>query len=163
MSAPSYLCYFWKFKTGQISTPVKIMYLPSIRCRDLNSRLFDRDSPLKINRPGTHKCSFMTRVIFYIKHHSHPNGFYWGHQCSWTLAPANSMQVSIMQLNQLIQPAVWLSSGSRLLGRSVTGLDPVSFADNPVTFRMIFSTSLSAKMNGKINQNNVSCRRHPTV
>ena len=19
-----------------------------------------------------------------------PNGFYWGHQCSWTLAPANS-------------------------------------------------------------------------
>ena len=28
---------------------------------------------------------------------SHPNGFYWGHQCSWTLTPANSMQVSIMQ------------------------------------------------------------------
>ena len=26
-----------------------------------------------------------------------PYGFYWGHQCSWTLTPANSMQVSNMQ------------------------------------------------------------------
>ena len=25
------------------------------------------------------------------------NGFYWGHQCSWTLTPANNIQVSIMQ------------------------------------------------------------------
>ena len=32
-----------------------------------------------------------------IKPHSQPNGFYWGHQCSWTLTPASSMQVSIMQ------------------------------------------------------------------
>ena len=28
---------------------------------------------------------------------SHPNDFYWGHQCSWTLSPANSIQVSNMQ------------------------------------------------------------------
>ena len=28
---------------------------------------------------------------------SHPTGFYWGHQCSWTLTPVNSMQVSNMQ------------------------------------------------------------------
>ena len=39
------------------------------------------------------------RYFFYLKPHSHPNGFYWGHQCSWTLAPANSMQVSIMQFD----------------------------------------------------------------
>ena len=24
----------------------------------------------------------------FIKPHSHPNGFYWGHQCTWTLTPA---------------------------------------------------------------------------
>ena len=29
-----------------------------------------------------------------INPHSHPNGFYWSHQCSLTLTPANSMQVS---------------------------------------------------------------------
>ena len=23
--------------------------------------------------------------------HSHPNGFYWSHQCSWTFTPANSI------------------------------------------------------------------------
>ena len=28
-----------------------------------------------------------------------PPGFYWGHQCSWTLTPANSMQVSIIQFD----------------------------------------------------------------
>ena len=33
----------------------------------------------------------------FIKPHSHPNGFYWGHQCSWTLTLAKSMKVSIMQ------------------------------------------------------------------
>ena len=37
--------------------------------------------------------------VFFIKPHSNPNGFYWGHQCSWTLTPANSMQVSIMQFD----------------------------------------------------------------
>ena len=33
----------------------------------------------------------------FFKPHSHPNGFYCGHQCSWTLTPANSIQVSIIQ------------------------------------------------------------------
>ena len=33
---------------------------------------------------------------FLYKLHSHPNGFYCGHQCSWTLTPDNSMQVPIM-------------------------------------------------------------------
>ena len=32
-----------------------------------------------------------------LKPHSHPNGFYWGHQLPRTLTPANSMKVSIMQ------------------------------------------------------------------
>ena len=36
-------------------------------------------------------------VVVFFKPHSHPNGFYWGHQCSWTLTPANSLQVTIMQ------------------------------------------------------------------
>ena len=36
--------------------------------------------------------------IGFLKPHSHPNGFYWVHQCSWTLT-ANSMQVSIMQFD----------------------------------------------------------------
>ena len=35
----------------------------------------------------------------FFKPHYHPYGFYWGHQCSWTLTPANSMQVSIMQFD----------------------------------------------------------------
>ena len=36
--------------------------------------------------------------------HIHPNCFYWGHQCSWTLTPANSMQVSIMQPDEVTRP-----------------------------------------------------------
>ena len=34
---------------------------------------------------------------FFSKPHSHPDWFCWGHQCSWTLTPANTEQVSIMQ------------------------------------------------------------------
>ena len=30
----------------------------------------------------------------FLKPHSHPNGFIWEHQCSWTLTIANSMQVT---------------------------------------------------------------------
>ena len=30
--------------------------------------------------------------LIFLKPHSHRNGFYWGHQCSWTLTPANRMQ-----------------------------------------------------------------------
>ena len=33
----------------------------------------------------------------FYKPHSHQNGFYWGHQTSWTLTPVNSMQVTIEQ------------------------------------------------------------------
>ena len=36
-------------------------------------------------------------MISFYKAHSHPNGFYYGHKCSWTLTQPNSMQVSIMQ------------------------------------------------------------------
>ena len=41
--------------------------------------------------------SEVKKIISFIKPHSHPNRFYWGHQYSWTLTPAKSMQVSIMQ------------------------------------------------------------------
>ena len=40
----------------------------------------------------------LDEYCFLLKPHSHHNGFYWGLQCSWTLTPANSMQVSIMQM-----------------------------------------------------------------
>ena len=36
-------------------------------------------------------------IILFIISHSHPSAFYWGHQCSWTLTLANSMQASIME------------------------------------------------------------------
>ena len=38
----------------------------------------------------------LTRTLVFITP-QHPNGFYWGHQCSWTFAQANGMEVSNMQ------------------------------------------------------------------
>ena len=35
--------------------------------------------------------------IIFINPHSYQNGFYCGHKCSWTLTPANCIQVAIMQ------------------------------------------------------------------
>ena len=77
--------------------------------REFDSRI----EVLKTRRPNFHFVSTQLRtrfvlglcylpntiMIFFIKPHSHPNGFYWGQQCSWTLTPANSMQVSIMQFD----------------------------------------------------------------
>ena len=37
------------------------------------------------------------QFVLFLKPQSHPSGFHWGHQCSWTLTPANIMQISIMQ------------------------------------------------------------------
>ena len=48
---------------------------------------------------GRHYLSDLYKMDIFLKPHSHPSGFYWGHQCSWTLTPANSMQVSIMQFD----------------------------------------------------------------
>ena len=54
------------------------------------------------------------------KPNSHPNGFHWGHQCSWALTPANSMQVShaVWRLQQEVnwpkarfQPTLPMKSG----------------------------------------------------
>ena len=39
------------------------------------------------------KHSYATLKPCFYQPRSHPNGFYWGQQCSWTLTPANSMQV----------------------------------------------------------------------
>ena len=38
-------------------------------------------------------------IVFFVNN-SHRNGFYRDHQCSWTLTPANSMQVSNMQSDE---------------------------------------------------------------
>ena len=43
---------------------------------------------------STEKTQPLTSAVVYS-----PNGFYWGHQCSWTLTPTNSMQVSIVQFD----------------------------------------------------------------
>ena len=48
---------------------------------------------------------------FFIKLHSHPDGFQWGHQCSWTLTTVNSMQVSIMQPDDCNRKHKGLSQG----------------------------------------------------
>ena len=32
--------------------------------------------------------------LCFIKKRSHPNGFYWGHKCSYILTPANKIQFS---------------------------------------------------------------------
>ena len=39
--------------------------------------------------------------LVFIKPCSHPSGFYWGHQCSWTLTRVNSMKISIIQSSSL--------------------------------------------------------------
>ena len=44
----------------------------------------------------TGQLPFRQDLVFY-KPHSHPNGFYWGHQCSLTHTLANSINVSNMQ------------------------------------------------------------------
>ena len=54
---------------------------------------------IKEEEAGVFPFKKVFKKLFYIKPHYHPNGFYWGHQCSWTLTPANSMQVSIMQFD----------------------------------------------------------------
>ena len=41
----------------------------------------------------TGKATLQSKFVFLSVH---PNGFYWGHQCSWSLTSANSMQVSII-------------------------------------------------------------------
>ena len=40
----------------------------------------------------------------FLKPNFHLIGFYWGHQCSWTLTQANSMQVSIVQTGNCTDP-----------------------------------------------------------
>ena len=45
-------------------------------------------------RPDGKLKNTLPLIHFFIKSNSHHDGFYWGHQCSWTLTPANNMQVS---------------------------------------------------------------------
>ena len=45
------------------------------------------------------RWSVKLKVKLNCFYNPHPNGFCWGCQCSWTLTPANSMQVSNMQSN----------------------------------------------------------------
>ena len=46
--------------------------------------------------PGVHLLLLKSPCTWKLleKTHFHPTGFYWGLECSWTLKPANSMQVS---------------------------------------------------------------------
>ena len=53
---------------------------------------------------GKRKFLFVPRKILRncIKPHSHPIGFYWGPQCSWTITSANSMQEHLEMLNRYL-------------------------------------------------------------
>ena len=59
--------------------------------------------------------------IFFIKSHSHPYGFYWDLECSWTLTPANSMQVSKMQSDGCNRKQPGLRQGLNLISSSSFG------------------------------------------
>ena len=59
--------------------------------------------------------------IVFIKSHSHPYGFYWDLQCSWTLIPANSMQVSKMQSDGCNRKQPGLRQGLNLISSSSFG------------------------------------------
>ena len=58
----------------------------------------------RIKERGKRKFLFVPRKILRncIKPHSHPNGFYWGPQCSWTITSANSMQEHLEMLNRYL-------------------------------------------------------------
>ena len=47
---------------------------------------------------------------------AHPNGFYWGHQCSWTLTPANNMQCFYIILLFILTLFYYLCCGFAILG-----------------------------------------------
>ena len=64
--------------------------------------------------PQTHGIAPVKHII-YMNPHSHPDGFYWGHQCSWTLIPANSMQASNEQSNDCNRKYSGLMQGLNLL------------------------------------------------
>ena len=58
---------------------------------------------------------FYTPSYYFLKKpHSHPNGFNWGHQCSWTLTPAKNMQVSVIQYDDHNRKVPGLSQGLNL-------------------------------------------------
>ena len=64
--------------------------------------------PTSIQVPG----SIFDSLATFIKFHSHPFGFYWGHQCSWT--QPSSMQVSIMKSNNHNPKLPWPCLGQGL-------------------------------------------------
>ena len=75
-----------------------------------------QDSTLGACVPRDYKHHLKLSSNWHSKHHyflynphSHPNGFYQGHQCSWTLTPANTIQVSIMQFDNCNRkyPCLW--------------------------------------------------------
>ena len=47
---------------------------------------------------------------------AHPNGFYWGHQCSWTLTPANNTQYFYIILLFILTLFYYLCCGFAILG-----------------------------------------------
>ena len=59
--------------------------------------------------------------FFLIISHYHLNGFYWRHQCSWTLIKANCIQVFIMQSDDCNRkkPSLW--QGLKLLWKISMG------------------------------------------
>ena len=52
---------------------------------------------------------------------AHGYDFYWGRQCSWTLTPANSMQVSSMQFDNCNRKQAGVKQGYFLLQQIFLG------------------------------------------
>ena len=76
-----YLCYLCHVKR----TKIKTKKWPGLAHFFTKKQVLGRSS----------ECTGWGRVLY--KPHSHPNGFYWSHQCSCSLTPANRIQTSITQ------------------------------------------------------------------
>ena len=86
---------------------VKMTYIAQIGSKEKATSWYDREQrdylifKHLIKRPNLlYYVQFaIAKYSFLLKSPIPPDGFYWGHQCSWTLTPANSMQASIMQFD----------------------------------------------------------------
>ena len=85
---------------------------------------------------------FKKIFFFFFKPHSHSNGVYWGHQCSWTFTPANSIQVSIMKSDDYLKSLGFFLFSSFL--PAAAGFEPTTLQSSEVrrTTGPLFTSSL---------------------
>ena len=86
----------WAETTGTDSRHEKII---GLREKSLSSHNNVNSRAVVVPSPGAIRGSeFQSsqQQMFILNPHSHPNGSYWGHQCSWTLTTTNIMQWPIL-------------------------------------------------------------------